>query len=129
VIRLSADGLVLAAGYLIHTIPGIVVGSSAIIAGVISEAIYAGWVVRPVLKNKLRLASPVKDPITLRSFLHFYIPLVFTSLLALLVQPIGSAGMNRMPLAISSLAVWGVVTSLIFMFSAGMAYNEVVVLT
>jgi hypothetical protein len=53
---------------------------------------------------------------------------VFTSLLALLVQPIGSAGLNRMPDPIPSLAVWGVVTSLIFMFrSAGIAYNEVVV--
>jgi hypothetical protein len=51
-----------------------------------------------------------------------------TSLLTLLVQPIGSAALSRMPRALPSLAVWPVVTGLIFMFrSAGMAYNEVVV--
>lgn len=128
VIRLSADGLVLVAGYLVHTLPGIVVGSAAVIAGVITEAGYAGWVVRPVLRNELRAAPAVADPVTLRSFLRFYIPLVFTSLLGLLVQPIGSAGLNRMPQAISSQAVWGVVNSLVFMFrSAGYAYNETVV--
>jgi hypothetical protein len=51
-----------------------------------------------------------------------------TSLLTLLVQPIGSAALSRMPNALASLAVWPVVSGLIFMFrSAGMAYNEVVV--
>jgi hypothetical protein len=127
-IRLSADVAVLVAGYLIGNIPGIVVATSAVAAGVVSEAIFAGIVVRPVLKNQLKLAPPVKDPITLRSFLDFYFPLVLTSLLTLIVQPIGSAALSRMPLALSSLAVWPVVSGLIFMLrSMGVAYNEVVV--
>jgi hypothetical protein len=64
----------------------------------------------------------------LRSFLEFYIPLALTSLLSFLVQPIGSASLSRMPLAIESLATWSVVNGLAFMFrSLGIAYNEVVV--
>jgi hypothetical protein len=64
----------------------------------------------------------------LRAFLAFYLPLVLTSLISLIVQPIGSAALSRMPKPIDSLATWSVVTGLVFMFrSFGIAYNEVVV--
>lgn len=127
-IRLSADGLVLAVGYLIGTFPGVVVAASAVAAGVISEAVYVGIVVRPVLKYELKLASPLSSPITLPFFLNFYIPLAMTSLLGLLVQPIGSAALSRMPEALASLAAWPVVSGLVSVLrSLGMAYNEVVV--
>ncbi len=127
-VRLTTDGLVLGIGYLIGTIPGIVVASSAMAAGVISEAIYAGLRVQPVLRDQVRQAEPVEHPLTFRTFLDFYAPLAMTSLLYLLVQPIGSAALSRMPHALESLAVWPVVTGLIFMLrSLGYAYNEVVV--
>jgi hypothetical protein len=127
-VRLSVDLIVLVSGYLIGSIPGIVVATSAVAAGVICEAIYIGLVVQPVLKNKLRVAPPVPEPLTLRAFLDFYIPLAMTSLLTLLVLPIGSAALSRMPQALPSLAVWPVVSGLIFMMrSLGVAYNEVVV--
>ncbi|MGW8250247.1 MAG: hypothetical protein ACWGO1_06365 [Anaerolineales bacterium] len=128
VIRLSADVLVLAIGYGLGTVPGIVVATLAVSAGVISEAVYVGIVVRPVLRNELMPAPTVKPAITLRSFLDFYIPLAMTSLLFLLSQPMGSAALSRMPLPLESLAVWPVVSGLVFMFrSLGVAYNEVVV--
>jgi hypothetical protein len=128
VVRLCADLIVLTIGYITGTIAGIVVATSAVAAGVISEAIYSGLVVRPVLENELKLAPPVKEPLTRRSFLDFYIPLAMTSLLTLLVQPMGSAALSRMPEALASLAAWPVVTGLVFMVrSMGMAYNEVVV--
>lgn len=51
-----------------------------------------------------------------------------TSLLTLLIQPIGSAALGRMPMALESLAVWPVVSGFIFMLrSLGVAFNEVVV--
>jgi hypothetical protein len=119
---------VLLTGYLIGTIPGIVVATCAVSAGVISEAIYAGIVVRPVLRRQVRSMPPIDPPLTLRPFLDFYIPLVLTSLLTLMVQPIGSAALSRMPQALASLAVWPVVSGMIFMLrSLGIAYNEVVV--
>jgi len=127
-IRLITDILVLITGYIIGTIPGIVVATSAVAAGVISEAAYIGYVVRPVVREKLQPGSPPKEPLTLRAFLDFYIPLALTSLLILLVQPIGSAALSRMPQALASLAVWPVLSGLVFMFrSLGVAYNEVVV--
>jgi len=128
IIRLVADGTVLAIGYLMHTVPGIVVATSAVIAGVVSEAVYAGLRVRPVLKQQVKQAPVVTPPITYPMFIEFYIPLVMTSLLTLLAQPIGSAAISRMPEALQSLAVWPVISGLIFMFrSLGIAYNEVVI--
>jgi hypothetical protein len=127
-IRLSTDTLVLVSGYLIGSIPGIIVASSAVALSVIAEASYVGVVVRPVINNQLKLEPPVEDPLTLRSFLNFYIPLAMTSLLTLLALPIGSAALGRMPFSLPSLAVWPVITGLVFMFrSLGVAYNEVVV--
>jgi hypothetical protein len=127
-VRLSADGLVLGIGYLIGAIPGIVVATSAVATGVVSEAIYAGLRTRPVLRHQLKQTAPAEQPLTFRTFLDFYTPLAMTSLLSLLVQPIGSAALSRMPDALESLAVWPVVSGLIFMLrSLGFAYNEVVV--
>ena len=128
IVRLAADGVVLGVGYVIGSIPGVVVGSSAVTAGVISEAIFAGLMARPVVRKELRPAPRVQESLTLRGFFAFYIPLGMTSLLSLIVQPIGSAAISRMPEALISLAVWPVVTGLLFMVrSLGVAYNEVVV--
>lgn len=127
-IRLGADLFVLGLGFAIHRIPGIIVASSAIATGVICEAIYAGVIAHPVIKYELKSSQPVVTPLTLRSFAAFYLPLVLTSLLSLLVQPVGAAALSRMPQAIESLATWSVVSGLIFIFrSLGIAYNEVVV--
>jgi hypothetical protein len=128
VLRLSVDSIVLAIGYLLGNIPGIVVATGTVTAGVISEAIYVGLCVRPVLHNQLKRASPIDTPLTFPDMIAFYFPLAMTSLLNLLVQPIGSAALSRMPQALESLAVWPVVSGLIFMHrSLGIAYNEVVV--
>jgi len=128
VIRLTADLVVLLAGYAIGSIQGIVVATCAVSAGVISEAIYSGIVVRPVVRTDLRQAPLIPEALTWHAFNRFYFPLVMTSLLTLLVQPLGSAALGRMPQALESLAVWPVVSGLIFMLrSLGVAYNEVVV--
>ncbi len=127
-VRLSAGMIVLFSGLILGTLPGIVVATLAVAAGVSSEALFVGRLVRPVLRYELAAAPPVDPPLTYRAFFQFYIPLVFTSLLSLLAQPIGSAALSRMPGALSSLAVWPVVTGLIFMVRGlGLAFNEVVV--
>jgi hypothetical protein len=127
-LRLCADGVVLGIGYSVGTIPGLVVATSAVIAGVLTEAVYVGLIVQPVLRDQLKPAKPVEPPLTFRAFRDFYVPLALTSLLILLVQPIGAAAMSRMPRALESLAVWPVVSGLVFMLrSLGVAYNEVVI--
>ena len=127
-LRLSINGLVLATGYLIGTIPGIIVATSAVASGVVGEAAYAGLRVRPVLRDELRTASPVAPRLTFQEFIAFYVPLAMTSLLFLLSQPIGSAALSRMPEALESLAVWPVISGFLFLFrSLGVAFNEVVI--
>ncbi|MGE5603419.1 MAG: hypothetical protein ACM30E_10225, partial [Nitrososphaerales archaeon] len=128
IVRLSADLIILVVGLAIGTVPGIVVATLAVASGVTSEAIFAGIKVRPVLRTELAVAPPVDPPLTYRAFFVFYVPLVFTSLLSLIAQPMGSAALSRMPDPLSSLAVWPVVTGLVFMIRGlGIAFNEVVV--
>ncbi len=126
-IRLTTISVMLFAGYLIGSIPGVIVATVAQALGVTLEGLYAGLRVRPIVNKELRDAPPA-EPITWRGFAAFYIPLVFTSLLQFIGQPIGSAALSRMPDAINSLAVWSVVSNFIFLTrSVGVAYNEVVV--
>lgn len=127
-VRLGANLTVLTLGYLSGELPGIVVASGAVAMGVMSEALYVGIVVRPVVRNQVQTAALVDPALTWSAFYGFYLPLVMTSLLTLLANPIGSAALSRMPLSLDSLAVWPVVTGIVFMLrSLGIAYNEVVV--
>ncbi|MBT3338885.1 MAG: hypothetical protein HN855_14880 [Anaerolineae bacterium] len=126
-VRLTMDISVLVVGYLLK-LPGIVVATTAVAASVTAEAIYIGFRVQPVLRAELKPAPVIKPALTYRAFSAFYFPLVMTSLLTLLIQPLGSAALGRMPLALESLAVWPVVSGFIFMLrSMGVAFNEVVV--
>lgn len=128
IIRIAANSLVLVAGYLMGSIPGIVVASCAVIFGVLCEALYVGIAAQSTIQGALRQAAPVSPPLNFQVFIRFYLPLVLTSLLVLLVQPIGSAALGRMPLVVASLAAWPVVSGLVMLFrSLGTAFNEVVV--
>jgi hypothetical protein len=128
-VRLATDGVVLFIGYTLK-LPGIVVITLAVAASITAEAIYAGIVVRPLMRpdGELRRAARIEPALTLRTFLSFYFPLVMTSFISLLAPPITSAALSRMPQAIASLAAWSPLTGLVFMLrSLGNAYNEVVV--
>jgi hypothetical protein len=127
-VRLTADLSILIVGVRWGTIQGVAVAGAAVGMGVISEAVYTGLRVRSVVNGPLRAAPPPENPLTLPRFLSFYIPLALTSLIVMIYMPIGSAAMGRMPRALDSLAVWPVVSGLVFIFrSLGVAFNEVVV--
>jgi hypothetical protein len=127
-IRLGTDIVVLGVGYLVGGIPGIIVGCCAIIIAVLCEAAYAGIMVRPVLRHQLKPAPHVTPALTLRVFLNFYVPLAMTVLLMLLVQPMVSAALSRMPYPLESLAMWPVVYGLLTIWqSVGLSYNEAVI--
>jgi hypothetical protein len=128
VVRLIAVGFVLVLGYLDGSFAGIVVATVAIASGVLAEAAYTGIRVRPVLRDQVKTAAPTESTVELRGFLNFYIPLAMTSVLTMLMIPMGSAAMSRMPRALESLAVWPVLSGLVFMHRGmGMAFNEVMV--
>jgi hypothetical protein len=127
-VRLGTNVAVLALGYFAGRFSGIVVGCSAVAAGVVVEAVFIGFAVRPVLRRELPELSQDGAPLTVRRFVDFYVPLAMTSLFGLIAMPIASAAMSRMPRPIESLAVWPVIAGLTFTLrSLGFAYNEVVV--
>ena len=128
VIRLCALLLGCGVGLLLDA-PGIVVGTMGVATGVVAEAVFIGVRVRSIVRYGLpEKAANEPEPLTWPSFGRFYTPLALTSLLLLFVQPLGSAALSRMPLALESLAAWPVLAAFIFLFRGmGMAYNEVVV--
>jgi hypothetical protein len=134
-VRLGTDAIVLVGGYLLAILPGVdlpisgvVVASAALAVSTTTEAVYAALRVRPVVRREVRQTPSLDEPLTTRAFLRFYTPLAMTSLLALAVQPVGSAALSRMPQALESLAVWPILSGFVFLLrSVGMAYNEVVI--
>lgn len=127
ILRLLANAAVLTLGYTLRW-RGMVVASAAVATGVVTEAIYAGVRVRPIVRTQIRPAPAIEEPLTLKRFSAFYLPLILTATMNMLIQPIGSAAMSRMPRALASLAAWPIIHGLIFMMrSFGIAYNEVVV--
>jgi len=127
-VRLLANSLVLFGGFLAGELPGTAVAAAALSTGVLSEAAYVRLRVRPVLRGELRHPVPSEPALTRLGFLRFYVPLAMTSLLNLLMEPIGAAAIGRMPRALDSLAIWPVISGFVFMvMSLGVAFNEVVV--
>jgi len=126
-IRLITLVFVLSYGRWFSDLSGIIVGSSAVSLAVTAEAIYAQLAVRRILRGILSKEN-VSEQVTRKSFIRFYLPLAITPLASLLIHPVGSAGMSRMPEALPSLAAWPVVYGLVFITrSLGFAFNEVVV--
>jgi hypothetical protein len=118
----------LAAGRSFDLGSGILVGATAVAVAVCAEALFAWWAVQHVVNERLVEHNPDATPISVPSFISFYLPLALTPLLTLIIQPAGAAGMSRMPMAMESLAAWPAVHGLVFLArGAGFAYNEVVV--
>ncbi len=126
-VRLGADIVAMTLLFLVGA-PGIVIATGTIVAGVISEMLFALWRVRPVLRDELRPAPSVDQRITFPIFLAFYIPLVLTSLLQIFMQPMAGAALSRMPAPLDSLAVWPVIYgTLLVLLSMGLSLIEAVV--
>lgn len=127
IIRLVAVLVPLMIGLAVETEHSAAVAGFAISFGVVAEAIYARWCVFEVERGPMREAVSERL-LDLATTVRFYFPLALTSVLSLASYPICSAGMNRMPEALTSLAIWSAVTGLgFFSRSSGMAFNEVVI--
>lgn len=127
-VRLFISSSVLLLGLVLETFPGIVVATVAMSSGVIVEAGFILYFVRPILKELKETTPSPSAPLTLKQLGEFYWPLAFTPLITLATLPIVSAAISRMPQALESLAVWPVLGGLSFVFrSVGFAMQEVVV--
>ena len=126
--RLGSDVIILTIFYWLGGYSGLVIAAATFTLGIVAEGIYSRVRVHPILQNQLKQAPTMAEPLNIRLFASFFVPLALTSILQMLVQPIVSAGLSRMPNALESLAVWPVVFGLLIIFtSAGMSYTEVVV--
>lgn len=126
-IRLVSLAGVMAFGVFWAILPGSAVGGIALSTGVLAEAAFVRWRVSPVLQKKIPFSAP-GTPLTTSYLLHFYVPLALTAVMGMLLQPIGSATLSRMPQAIESLTVWPVLGTLVFIFrSTCIALTEVTV--
>jgi len=126
-VRLVTGVTILLIGLRLGTIPGATLAGLTQGLAVTAEAIYAGLRIRKI-RPLIKEAPTTQQPLTLKRFGDFYIPLAITSSLWLLWLPLISGTVSRMPEPIESLAIWSVVTGLLFMFrTPGVAYNEAVV--
>ena len=127
IIRLIATIIPLAIALWIDSAHGAAFAAIAVASGVIFEAIFArigAWFVE-IGPLRQAVSSRILD---LRSTIRFFTPLALTSIISLASYSIANAGMNQMPLALASLALWPAVSGLnFFTRSSGVAFNEVAV--
>ena len=125
-VRLVVSSSVLLVGLRTEAASGVEIGAAALSAGVLCEAAFVRVFTARVVRDMPEHSEA--PPLTVPVFLAFYVPLALTPLVTLVIQPIGTAAISRMPDVVGSLAVWPVVVGLAFVVqSVGLALNEVVV--
>ncbi|MGE5497922.1 MAG: hypothetical protein ACM3Q2_07630, partial [Syntrophothermus sp.] len=112
--------------YLSGKASGIIVGASALSAGVVMEAaasrLMAADVVRQLKKKEI---TESEKQLSYGEITRFYYPLALTSILTLAVNPLVTFFLGQSRLPIESLAVLPVLNSFIFIFrSFGVSYQE-----
>ena len=121
----TAIGLALWSGW-----PGVIIGASALMAGVISEATYATLAVRPLLRDQLHPEKPSApgEPLTYSELFWFHLPLAGTAILALLAQPLVAFALARLDNPTRSLAAWPLVFQILLITrAAALALPETVI--
>ena len=125
VVRVSSMALAAVALSQLTALPGAYVGAAALAAGVTAEAGASRWMARGAVRA-VRAVPAVGAPLTTAAIVRFYVPLALTSVLTLGVNPVVTFLLGHSRSALDSLAVWPVVTALVFAFrSAGFAFQEV----
>jgi hypothetical protein len=125
--RFVADSLVLTAGYLTAAVPGAVLATLMMVAGVCTDALFVRHWVKPVLQAEVRTSPSTDRPVQMKEMIAIYIPLALTPLLNQLVRPLGSAALSRLPDPITALAIWPVISSFSgLLLTPAAALNETV---
>ena len=128
-VRLSVGLITILLLVLFTNWPGVIVGTSALMAAVISEAIFASVAIRPLLQTNLAADAPTSaNPLSYGDLFWFHLPLAATSLLVLLVQPLVTFSLARLDRPTDSLAAWPVLFQLMLMArAAALAFPEAVI--
>ena len=129
-IRLVVSGGAVIALSIWTELPGVINGTTALMVGVVAEAIYATIAVRPLLAKELgpTAAAAEGEPLTYSELFWFHLPLAGTSLLLLLVQPMVTFSLARLDSPTENLAAWPVVFQILLMArAAALALPEAVI--
>lgn len=125
-IRLSGMGVT---AWLLFDAPisGALIGAAALSVAVVVEAIATRFMVADCVREVL--ATPRSgEPLTFPKILHFYIPLLVSSVIALAIHPLVNLFLGHSRLALESLATYPVVAALSFVFrSMGLSFQEVAI--
>jgi hypothetical protein len=109
-------------------LPGVYMAAVALMAGVVIEAAFIGWVARPTVGRLLTGGDNPRVTLTFSDVVLYHAPLAATSLLTLLAQPVIGAGLARMPHPEDTLAAWPVIWGILFLFrSPAFALPEAVI--
>ena len=130
VVRLASSGGSVIVLVTWSQFPGVVIGSIALMAGVISEALYATIAVRPILAANLSPTAPVSSAssLTYKELSQFHLPLAATSVLVLLIQPMVAFALARSANPTLSLAAWPLVFQIMLVArAAAFALPEVII--
>lgn len=125
VIRLVSMSVTAALLALTTRLPGALLGALALAVGVLCEAVASRIMAGPALEALPRQQSAA-PALTLRGIARFYYPLALTSMLTMALMPLVTFGLGHGAAPIESLAVWPIVSAMVFIFrSGGVAYQEV----
>lgn len=127
-VRLLASGGTVIGLAIWTDLAGVIIGSTALMVGVIAEAIYATIAVQPILRGELRADQPQKSNLTYSYLFWFHLPLAATSLLVLMAQPLITFSLARLDQPTESLAAWPVLFQIMLMArAAALALPEAVI--
>ena len=128
-VRLLASGGTVIGLATLTSWPGVVNGATALMAGVIAEALYATVAIRPLLQNELALNDQNDGtPLTYRELFWFHLPLAGTAVMVLLVQPLVAFSLARLERPTESLAAWPVIFQIMLLArAAALALPEAVI--
>jgi hypothetical protein len=127
VVRLTTMSITAALLAFAFDVQGALVGALALLAGVLCEAAASRFMARELVHELMRSGTVAEGTLLRqRDIARFYFPLALTSILAMALGPLVTFGLGRGLAPLESLAVWPVVSSMVFLFrSGGVAFQEV----
>lgn len=126
VIRLFSMSITALVLYSFFNLDGVIVGASALSAGVIMEGLSSKLMARKILVDfKIHEFDKSAD-LSFKEIWEFYYPLALTSIIALGVHPMVTFFLGQSRMALESLAVLPVLNGFIFIFRGiGLSFQEV----
>lgn len=122
-VSMSGTALIL---FFFFELEGIIVGASALTAGVVMEALSSKFMAGNILDEYKKLDSDSRPDLKFSEIFTFYYPLALTSVIALGVHPMVTFFMGQSRMALDSFAVLPVINGFVFIFrGVGLSFQEV----